>query len=143
MASSNLSNFPRNLVLGRHNLGSDSLKVMLVSSVPSEANLDAWVSRADVTNEVTGSGYTAGGIAQAYTLDALDTTNNRQPVTLTDITNGWGPTATFSAAGAIIYKNSGSAATDYLMFFVDFGGNVSCSAGTYSITYSSKFYANR
>ena len=141
MASANFRNLARNLALARHNFGSDTLKVLLVSSVPSETNLDAWVSRADVTNEITGTGYSAGGIAQAYTLDALDTTNNRQSITLTNITNGW-TSATFSAVGAIIYKNSGTASTDYLIDFVDFGGTVSCSSGSYSITYSTPIYIN-
>lgn len=141
MASANFRNLARNLALARHNFGSDTLKVLLVSSIPSETNLDAWVSRADVTNEITGTGYSAGGIAQAYTLDALDTTNNRQSITLTNITNGW-TSATFSAVGAIIYKNSGTASTDYLIDFVDFGGTVSCSSGSYSITYSTPIYIN-
>lgn len=141
MASSNFRNFARNLALGRHVFGTDTAKVLLVSSVPSEANLDGWISRADVTNEITGTGYTAGGIAQAYTLDALDTTNNRQPITFTNITNGW-TSATFSAVGAIIYKNSGTSSTDYLIDFIDFGGTVSCSSGSFSITYSTPLYIN-
>lgn len=119
-----------------------TFKVLLVSSVPSEANLDAWVYRSDVANEITGTGYTAGGIAQAFTLSALDTTNNRQGVVYTDITNGW-TGATFSAAGAIIYKDTGNAATDLLLHMIDFGGTVSCTAGNYSVTYSAPFYINR
>lgn len=141
MASANFRNLARNLALARHNFGSDTLKVLLVSSIPSEANLDAWVARSDVSNEITGTGYTAGGISQAYTLDALDTTNNRQSITLTSISSGW-TSATFSAVGAIIYKNSGTASTDYLMQFVDFGGTVSCSSGPFSITYSTPIYIN-
>lgn len=142
MASTNFTNLTRNLALARHNFGSDTLKVLLVSSVPSEANFDAWVARSDITNEITGTGYTAGGIAQAYTLDALDTTNNRQSITFTNITNGW-TTATFSALGAIVYKNSGTAATDYLLDFVDFSGTVSCTAGNFSITYTTPLYITR
>lgn len=141
MASANFRNFTRNLALGRHVFGTDTLKVILVSSIPSETNLDSWVSRADVTNEITGTGYSAGGIAQAYALDALDTANNRQPITLTNIASGW-TAATFSAVGAIIFKNSGTASTDYLMSFVDFGGTVSCSSGSYSVTYSTPIYIN-
>ena len=76
---------------------------MLLSAVPSEANLDAWANRSDVTSEISGTGYTAGGISQAFTLDAVDNTNNRQSVTYTNITNGW-TAATFTAAAAIIYK---------------------------------------
>ncbi len=142
MASANFTNLPRALAKGDIDFDTATFKVLLVSSLPSEANLDAWANRSDVTGEVTGTGYSAGGIAQAFTLDAIDTTNNRQSVTYTNITNGW-TTATFSAVGAIIYKNSGSAATDTLLHVVDFGGTVSCTAGNFSITYSTPFYINR
>lgn len=142
MASANFSNLPRHLAKGDLDYDTATFKVLLISSVPSEANLDAWVYRSDVTNEITGTGYTAGGIAQAFTLSALDTTNNRQAVTYTDITNGW-TTATFSAVGAIIYKDTGNSATDILLHMIDFGGTVSCTAGNYSITYSAPFYINR
>lgn len=142
MASSNFTNLPRALAKGDVDFDTATFKVLLVSSVPSEANLDAWVYRSDVANEITGTGYTAGGIAQAFTLSALDTTNNRQGVVYTDITNGW-TGATFSAVGAIIYKDTGNAATDLLLHMIDFGGTVSCTAGNYSVTYSAPFYINR
>lgn len=142
MASANFTNLARHLAKADIDFDTSTFKVLLVSSVPSETNLDGWVYRADVTNEITGTGYSAGGIAQAFTLDAIDTTNNRQSVTYTNITNGW-TSATFSAVGAIIYQNTGNAATDRLLHFIDFGGTVSCSSGNYSITYSSPFYINR
>lgn len=142
MASANFTNLTRALAKADIDFDVNTFKVLLVSSIPSETNLDAWANRSDVTNEITGTGYATGGIAQAFTLDAIDTTNNRQSVTWTNITNGW-TSATFSAVGAIIYKNSGAAATDVLLHFVDFGGTVSCSNGSYSITYSTPFYINR
>lgn len=145
MASMNFTNLARALAQGRLQFDNsvdgtaDTFKVMLVSAVPTTGNQDAWANRSDVTTEITGTGYTAGGIAQAFTLDALDTTNNRQSITWTNITNGW-TASTFSAVGAIIYRNSGAAATDTLVTFVDFGGTVSCSNGTYSITYTTPTY---
>jgi hypothetical protein len=142
MASANFTNTPRAFAQGTFNFGSNTFKVLLVSSVPSETNLDAWANRSDVTNEITGTGYTAGGIAQAFTLNAVDTTNNRQGITWTNISNGW-TSATFSAVGAIIYKNTGTSTTDTLVQFVDFGGTVTCTAGNFSITYSSDFLINR
>lgn len=136
MASANFTIFPRTLATAGINFSSVSLKVLLTSSVPSGANLDAWAFRSDVTNEITGTGYTAGGIAQAYTLSALDTTNNKQSIVMTDITAGW-TTATFTAFGAIIYVDTGSSATDKLITFVDFGGGIPVSSGSFSIDYTS------
>lgn len=138
MASANFTNLPRALAKGEIDYDTASFKVMLISVVPDASTLDTWVDRADVTTEITGTGYTAGGIAQAYTLDALDTTNNRQAVTYTNITNGW-TSATISAVGAIIYLDTGVAANDLLLHFVDFGGTVTATAGSFSITYSDKF----
>ena len=142
MASANFTNLPRALAKGDIDFDTLTCKVMLISALPSEANLDAWANRSDVTTEITGTGYTAGGIAQAFTLDAIDTTNNRQSVTYTNIVNGW-TNSTLSAVGAIIYKDSGSAATDTLLHVLDFGGTVSSTAGNFSITYSAPFYINR
>lgn len=142
MASANFLNLTRALAKGEIDFDTATFKVLLVSSVPSESNLDAWANRSDVTNEITGTGYTAGGIAQAFTLDAIDTANNRQSVTYADISNGW-TSATFSAVGAIIYLDTGTASTDRLLHFVDFNATVSPVAGNMSIDYTSPFYINR
>lgn len=136
MASFNFTSLSRDLAKANIDFDTAALKVLLVSSVPSGANQDAWDFRNDVTNEIAGVGYLLGGIAQAFTLDALGA--NAQTITYTNIVNGW-TGATFSAVGAIIYRDSGAAATDNLLHFVDFGGTVSCSSGTFSITYSSPF----
>lgn len=141
MASRNFTYLPRALAKAEVDFGTITAKVLLVSSVPSETNFDAWAYRSDITNEVSGTGYTAGGIAQAFTLESLDTANNRQPITWTDITNGW-TNSTISAAGAIIYVDTGLATTDLLLHFVDFGGTVTSTNGNYSITYTTKFYIN-
>lgn len=147
MASANFTNLPRALAKGDIDFDVNTFKVLLVTSLPSEANLDAWANRSDVTGEVpNGSGYITGGITQPFTLDAIDTTNNRQSITWTNRDaaggNGW-TSATFSAVGAIIYKNTGTSTTDTLLHLVDFGGTVSCTAGNFSITYSTPFYINR
>ena len=135
MASFNFTNLAKHLAKADIDFDTATMKVMLVSAVPSGANQDAWVFRSDVTNEVTGSGYTAGGIAQAFTLDALGA--NAQTVTYTSGVN-W-PTSTITAVGAIIYQNVGSAATDKLLHFVDFAGSVVSTGGTFTLNYSAPF----
>lgn len=142
MASTNFTQLCRDLATGGWNFSTNTLKVLLVSSVPSEANLDAWQFRSDVTNEITGTGYTAGGIAQAFTLSALDTTNNKQSIVMTNISSGW-TSASFSTVGAIIYQNTGTSTTDKLLTFVDFGGTQTVSSGSFSITYTNSFDINR
>jgi hypothetical protein len=142
MASANFTNFCRDLLTGASYILDGDMRVMLVSSVPSESNLDSWTVRSDVTNEVTGTGYSAGGINQPCTVETLNTTSNYQEVTYTDIVNGW-TGASVTALGAIIYVSTGSAATDPLLHFIDFNGSQSCVLGNISITYTGTFRINR
>lgn len=142
MASTLFTNAARGLLKADFDFDTASFKVMLVSSIPTETNLDAWVFRSDVTNEVAGAGYTAGGISQPFTLNAVDTVNNRQSVTFTNIVNGW-TGATVTAVGAIIYKDTGSAATDLLFEFIDFGQSVGGTNVNISITHTTDFLATR
>ena len=118
-----------------------TFKFLLVSSVPSEANFDAYDFRDDVANEVTGTGYTSGGVAATVTVGSVDTTNDRTPVTITDLTNAW-TGSTITAVGGWLYKVVGSAATDQLVAFVDFGGTVTSTAGNYSVTFTAPIYVN-
>lgn len=142
MPSANFSNLTDHLARGAINFGTGSFKCMLVSAVPSEANLDAWVNRSDVTTEVTGTGYTAGGVAVTATVSAVDTTNNRISVTFSNLSPGW-TSSTITALAAIVYQDTGSAATSKLVSMVDFGGTVSSSAGNFSVTFSTPLYINR
>lgn len=142
MASANFTNLTDHLAKAAINFGTDSFKCLLVSSVPSEANLDSWVNRSDVTNEISGTGYTAGGVAVTATVGAVDTTNNRQSITFGNLSPGW-TSATLTAVGCIIYKSTGVAGNDKLVTFVDFGGTVSSTAGNYSVTFSTPLYINR
>ncbi len=118
-----------------------SFKFLLVSSVPSEANFDAYDFRDDIANEVTGTGYTAGGVTATVTVGSVDTTNDRVAVTITDLTNAW-TGSTITAVGGWLYKVVGSAATDQLVSFVDFGGTVTSTAGNYSVTFTAPLYVN-
>jgi hypothetical protein len=142
MASFNFTNFARHLAKADTDFDTATFKVLLVSVAPTTTETtgsqDTWEFRSSVTNEVVGTGYTAGGIAQAFTLNAVTLVPGKQTITWTNISNGW-TGATFSAVGAIIYQNVGSAATDILLHYIDFGATATCTAGTFSITYSTTF----
>jgi flagellar basal body rod protein FlgG len=142
MASANFTNLTDHLARAGVQFATDSFKFLLVASLPSEGNLDSWVNRSDVTGEATGTGYTAGGVAVTVTVGSVDTTNNRTPVTLTNLAPGW-TTSSISAVGGILYKNSGSAATDKLVSLVDFGGTVTSTLSNYNVTFTTPLYINR
>ena len=142
MASFNFTNLAKHLAKANIDWDTATFKVMLLSSVPTttdtSGNQDTWEYRNQITNEITGTGYTAGGIAQEFTLNAITLVGGKQTITWTNITNGW-TTSTFSAFGAVIYLNTGNSTTDILLHFIDFAGTVSCTAGNFSLTYSNNF----
>lgn len=107
----------------------DTFKILLVTSSYT-ANKDTHTKRSDVTNEVSGTGYTAGGATSACTV-TKDTANDK--VTLSFAAVSWG-SSTLTAAGGVIYKSRGGASSaDELVAFIDFGGNVSSNGGTFSV----------
>ena len=107
----------------------DTFKVMLVSSAYSP-NKDTDLKRSAITNEVSGTGYTAGGVTSACTV-TKDTANDR--VTLSFAAVNWA-SSTITARAAVIYKSRGGASSaDELVCYVDFGGDVSSSSATFSL----------
>ena len=110
----------------------DTFKVMLVTSTYTP-NKDTHDKRDDVTNEVSGTGYTAGGVTSACTV-TKDTANDK--VTLQFASVSWA-SSTITARGAVIYKSRGGASSaDELVAYNDFGADVSTTAGTFTIAAS-------
>lgn len=141
MASANYRNLADHLARGAINFATGSFKCMLLTALPSEADLDSHIFRSSIATEVTGTGYTAGGVAVTATVGAVDTTNNRVPITFTNLTNAW-TGSTISAVCAVIYQNVGTAGTDKLIQVVDFAGTISSTNGNYSVTFSTPLYIN-
>lgn len=131
MASLNFNSGVRAALAGGINYASDTFKMMLVSAAPGETQKDAWDFRSNVTTEITGTGYTAGGKAVTLALGATDDANNRVDITASAVS--W-PSSTITAAAAIIYKDTGNAATDQLVCSIDFGGNVSSTNDAFTVT---------
>ena len=117
------------VVRGPIDFDTDTFKVMLVTSAytPSQDNHD---KRDDVTNEVTGTGYTAGGVTTACTV-TQDNANDR--VTLSFAAASWA-TSTITARGAVVYKSRGGAASaDNLVCYIDFGADETSTAATFTL----------
>ena len=114
-------------------VNSDTFRCMLVTSsyTPNKGTHD---KRNDVTNEVTGTGYTSGGTTCTVS-GSLDTTNHRYDITVTG--PSW-TTATITARAMVIYKYRGGASSaDELMMYVDFLSDVSSTAATFAVTVTS------
>ncbi len=139
MPTGNFRNLPDHIARGNVIFSAHSFKAMLVTADLTEGNLDAWISRADVTGEASGTGYTAGGTAITATVGAVNTTTNSVPVTFSN--PSWA-TSTITARGCVVYRDVGTAATDRLVTYVDFGANVSSTAGTFTVTFSAPLNIN-
>jgi hypothetical protein len=117
---------------GTIDFDTDTFKVMLTTSSYAE-NKDTNAYRSDVTNEVSGTGYTAGGNTATVTV-TLDTANDRVDISLGGTT--W-TTSTITARKAVYYKSRGGAASaDELIAVNDFGSDVVTSGGTFSLAAS-------
>lgn len=123
----------RAAAVGSIDFDTDTFKVMLVTSSYTP-DFDLHDFRNDVTNEVSGTGYTAGGAAATVTVSAVDTANNRLDITLGGAT--WS-SSTITARGAVYYKARGGASSaDEIVAYVDFGSDVSTTAGTFTLSQS-------
>lgn len=132
MASINYTSFFRDQAKGDIDLDTDTFRMMLVTSsyTPNKDH----AKRSDITNEVTGPGYTAGGAVVTLT-PTLDTTNDRLDIAVGSV--NW-PSSTISAAYGIIYKARGGAASaDELVACLDFGGTITSTNGPFTVTPSS------
>lgn len=128
----------RQLGLGTLIEDGDTIKCALVTSTYT-ADVDAHDFFDDITNEVSGTGYTAGGATLASVTVSADNTDNEGVFDAAD--TSW-TTATITARGAVIYKSTGTASTSPLICYIDFGADKVSTAGTFLITWAAEGIIN-
>ena len=118
---------------GAQDLGTsgNTLKIALYTS---SASLGATTATYNNTNEVSGTGYTAGGASLSSQAVAFDSTNH---VAYFDAADPAWTTATITARGALIYNNTKSNAS---IAVLDFGSDYTSTAGTFTIQLPSAAY---
>jgi hypothetical protein len=111
----------------------DTIKLAMVTStyVPTPATHAVF---SDITNEITGTNYTAGG----STLSGVTLTETGGVVSFTasNITYAQSGTGFSNARYAILYKSTGVAGTSSLIGYYDFGSNQSNVVVPFSIIFS-------
>ena len=133
MANVIYNSFKRDIQNGSIDLDTDDIKVMLVTSayVP---DIDAHTKASDITNEVVGTGYTAGGVSLATKAVTADNTNDLGKFDADDVT--WA-TSTITARGAVIYKSRGGASSaDELVAYLDFVSDKVSTAGNFNLIFN-------
>jgi len=116
----------------------DTIKVALVTSSYTP-NVDSHEFFSDITNEASGTGYTAGGETLTGKQITQDNTDNEGVFDAEDVT--WA-SSTITARGAVIYKSTGTPSTSNLICYVDFGTDKSSSAGDFIIQWNSEGILN-
>ncbi|WP_290943594.1 hypothetical protein [Hyphomonas sp.] len=118
------TSFKAEILDEQHDLVADTLKIALFTS---SANLGASTTAYSTSNEVSGTGYTAGG--ETLTSKAVSTTGTTAHFDAADPT--W-TSASFTARGALIYNSTNS---DKAIAVLDFGGDFTVSSGTFKIIF--------
>jgi hypothetical protein len=116
--------FVENLSEGVHNLGANTLKVMLVNS-PAPLNTNS--VKADLTEISAGSGYTAGGGTPSITSSSQ--TSGTYKLVLGDVV--------FTASGgsigpfryAVLYNDTPTSPADPLIGWYDYGSSITLADG--------------
>lgn len=110
----------------------DVIKVMLCTSAYTP-DQDTHQYKSSVTNEASGTGYVAGGATLATSAPSYTAGTNT--LVLDAVDTAW-TGSTITARYAVIYNSSpGTDATRPLIAYVDFGADVSTTAGTFTITW--------
>lgn len=118
--------FKYNLLSGTEDFNLPSSYTYKVALYNGNANLDNTTLTYTTTNEITGTGYTAGGEVLTPSI-GYDNTNNTAYVTFANVT--WSP-ASFTTSGALIYNSTTNAAVAVLNF-----GNTKTASSTFTITF--------
>ena len=107
-----------------HQMATDTIKIALFTS---SATLGATTTAYSTTNEISGTGYSAGGVA--LTSQVVSTSSTTAYFDAAD--PSW-TTASFTANGAVIYNSTNS---DKAIAVLAFGGDFTVSAGTFTIVF--------
>ena len=125
------TSFKVGLYNGQFNLASDTIKMALYTG---NANLNQTTTAYTSVNEVSGTGYTAGGKIMTGVTISYDATNSVAYVNFANVI--WSP-ANFTARCALIYDATASNAS---IAVIDFGSDKTCT-NTFTVTMPANTYS--
>ncbi|NDD53693.1 hypothetical protein EBZ39_07415 [bacterium] len=121
------TSFKVELMTATHNFTASTGDTFKIALYTSSATLDATTTAYTISNEVTGTGYTAGG----NTLSSVTPTSSGTTA-FTSFANTTWSTATITARGALIYNSSKS---NKSVCVLDFGSDKTSTAGNFTIIF--------
>ena len=122
------TSFKKELLEGTHNFKNSGGSAFKLALYTSSATLGASTTAYATSNEVSGTGYSAGGSA----LTRVDPTTSGTTA-FTDFADLTFSTATITANGALIYNDDAS--NDAAVIVLAFGGDKTSTAGDFTIQF--------
>ena len=118
------TSFKSEILQEGHQMATDTIKLALFTS---SASLGEGTTAYSTSNEVSGTGYTAGGVTLTST-----TVSTTGTTAFFDADDPEFTSASFTARGALIYNSSNS---NKAIAVLDFGGDFTVSSGTFKIVF--------
>jgi hypothetical protein len=122
-----VTSFKKAILDGEMDFSSDTSATYKIALFTSSATLGASTTAYATTNEVSGTGYTAGG--KTLTVVAPTTSGTTAFIDFSNVT--W-TSATITARGALIYKSGGS---NPAVAVLDFGADKTSTNGDFEIQF--------
>ena len=126
------TSFKKELLERKHDFNTTSGHIFKIALYTSSATLGAATTDYSATNEVVGTGYTAGGTA----LTNIDPTTSGTTAFI-DFADATWPSATITAAGALIYNTTsdGGTSTTDAVAVISFGGDKTSTNGDFVVQF--------
>jgi hypothetical protein len=122
------TSFKKALLDGEMDFSSNTTQTYKIALFTSSATLGASTTAYSTTNEVSGTGYTAGGASLTVVAPTTSGTT-----AFLDFSNVTFSNATITARGALIYSDS--AAGDPAVAVLDFGSDKTSTSGDFTIQF--------
>jgi len=121
------TSFKQEILVGTHDLTASSGDTFKLALFTSSATLGASTTAYSTSNEVSGTGYSAGGATLTSVTPTTDGTT-----AVCDFSDVSFTSASFTANGCLIYNSSQS---DKAVAVIAFGGEKTVSRGTFTIQF--------
>jgi hypothetical protein len=126
------TSFKQELLEGKHNFTNGTGHTFKLALYTSSATLNAATTDYTATNEVSATGYSAGGAALTNVTPTSSGTTG-----LTDFADLTFSSSTITARGALIYNSTagGGSGTTESVLVLDFGSDQTSSSGDFTIVF--------
>ena len=119
------TSFKGELGTATHNFTNGTGHTFKCALYTSSATLGASTTAYSATNEISGTGYSAGGVTITSSTPTTSGTT-----AIFDFTDAQWTSSTFTANGCLVYNSS---ASNKAVFIIAFGGDQTVTAGTFTI----------